>query len=166
MCDQCGNDPKWESEPGTEDRMIEVDADEASKIITYGHVVRLVFPTEDDPDGHKFWYSCGRAAVGKEDYLVTGSLPPEVGQYMVNEAARMVDDGEIQVGQNFPPDTLLSGYPVRVVPVPDLEEAEMYGALKYATDHEAVAYQLVWPDKDGKFPGEGFDTRYNQPVFG
>lgn len=167
MCDQCSNDPQWEYPPSTVDRMMEVDADEASKIISYGHCVRFVFPTEDDLDGHKFWYSVGRVTRGREEYLVTGDLPIRVGQYMVNEAARMVDAGEIEVGKDFPPDTLLGGFPVRVVRVLDPEAAEMFGAIRYVTDeHPLVAYQLVWPDTAGNFPGEGFDTRYDQPVFG
>lgn len=132
----------------------------------HGHSVQCVFPVDDD--GHYFWYSIGRSVVGKPEILVTGPLPAEVGGWMVNEVARLYDENPTRFtpGTTIEPDVLLSGFPVKVVAVDNPVEAEMFGATRWFGD-DLAAIQIVWPDKEGNFPGdEGWDDRFKQPVFG
>ena len=135
-------------------------------IIKYGHEVRFIFPTDEDPDGCQFWYSVGRSLKYQPEFLITGPLGPTVGQWIVNQAAKLYDEAPFAAGDELPADTLLDGFPVRIIKVTDPEEAEMFGATEHFSD--VTALQIVWPDANGKFPGEpGY--KYDddvQPLYG
>ncbi|MBM4063197.1 MAG: DUF4262 domain-containing protein, partial [Planctomycetes bacterium] len=67
-------------------------------------------------------------------------------------------------------DGLLQGYPVRFFAVPDAARRSLLEVASWAYQDEAFpAVQLVWPDKQGRWPWEpgvrdGF--RQSQPVPG
>lgn len=164
MCDVCGESPKWKSAPGTEERLKELDKKLQHDILQFGHQVRFIFPDEENDDP-QFWYSVGRCVFDKAEFLITGPLPTDVGHFMVNQIARMVDAGEVELadGAEIPADTLLSGHSCRLVRC-DPREGGMFGAIEIGGD-DIEAYQVVWPDTNGHFPGDPqYDTRFAQPV--
>lgn len=141
----------------------ELDKRLMDNIIKNGHQVNFIFPRPGD-EGHQFWYSVGRSMKDRPELLITGPIQPEVGHWIINEAAKMDDTEPLQPGQEIPADTLLGGYPVRIVAV-DPREAEMYDAIR-CFGEDITALQIVWPDMDGRFPGEeGFLFDEHQPVF-
>lgn len=132
-------------------------------VLKYGHQVIGVFDNED-PAGY-LSYSVGRCVRGKPEFLTTGPLPLHVSQYMINKAATKMDEGlPVEHGYEFLPDTLIANYPVRVVRV-DPERYPLYKIWDlFGRDPHITALQLVWPDIDGRFPGEeGYDTA--QPIY-
>lgn len=164
MCDMCGDSDEYTSPPGTEARRREFIGKMEQKILAHGHQVMFIFPTAEST-GAQFWYSVGRAMIGKPDLLVTGLLPQEVGQHIINEACRMIDEEGIVLGEGyeFAPDTLISNYPMRVVEA-DPVESEMTMARMVGGD--ITAYQLLWPDNEGKYPDEqGYDEKFTQPIY-
>jgi hypothetical protein len=132
---------------------------EMELIIEQGHQVQLIFPHEGD-EGVPFAYSVGRSVKDRPELLVTGPLPGNMLGYIVNRVAELDDENEISAGDEL--DDVLSGYPVRIVEVANLDHAEMFGVTQHFMD--ATALQILWPDKEGRFPGdEGYTT--NQPVY-
>lgn len=139
-------------------------------IAEHGHMVMFIFPTQESirlGAGHQFWYSVGRARVNKPDFLITGPLGQKVGLWMVNRAADLYDDGVLGLGE-MPAGTMLEDFPVRVIEA-DPRSGEMNGALGDAVEHgkQVTAWQIVWPDKEGRFPGDPdfADGAYEQPLF-
>ncbi|QIK66540.1 DUF4262 domain-containing protein [Nocardioides sp. HDW12B] len=59
-------------------------------------------------------------------------------------------------------DGLFRGFPARIIRA-DPEDAQMNMALRFFGD-EVTALQVLWPDPEGRFPGEpGFTL--TQPTF-
>lgn len=91
MCDMCGNDPAWKSEPNTDARREEVKQRTTDTIMKYGHQVTAV--TAQNP----WFYSVGRAVFGRAELLVTGNIPPGAAGTIINDVARRDLDGEIDI---------------------------------------------------------------------
>lgn len=163
MCDACGDNPKFKSAPNTEERMAELQQQAVANILEYGCQVNCVFPDEGG-EGTTFHYTEGRALFEAPDLLIVG-MPPQVGHAILNEAVRLQSAGEIALadGVEIPPDVLLAKYPCRVIRC-DPEASEMYGAMNFS-DKEIEAYQLVWPDPEGRFPGEPGCTLTQQVLY-
>jgi hypothetical protein len=130
--------------------------------------VHIVHVAEDgDAPGFSFtvglWHSFQQAEV-----LVFG-LPEEVAHDLLDSLA-----DEAAEDKKFLPDTrhdgVLIGYPVRFVAVPKERYAERLGAAVWAYEGDGFpCVQLVWPDKQGRWPWEnavrdGFAE--SQPVLG
>lgn len=185
MCDMCGGDPgaqvidhsidhPFELEPDTDldcktcgqhisrhpDKMDYLAKREMEMIIKHGHEVRYIFDHEgQDP---AFSYSIGRSVRDRPELLITGSLPPVMHQYIVNRVAELDDATPFSGGEEL--EEVLDGYPVRLVKVRDLEEAEMYGVTNNFGTDDTWALQILWPDEEGRFPGDPQFT-FNQPVY-
>lgn len=153
-CDSCTHGPEEAAKKTME------------QIIEYGHQVRFIFPDPDSDEPYQFWYTVGRSLKERPELLLTGPLPPKVGQFILNEAAALDDQSPLVPGQEVAADTLLANYPCRIIAVGDMAEAEMFGALEL--DSDATALQIVWPDMKGRFPGErGYEyPKSAQPLFG
>jgi len=157
MCDnpECGGHGKTQAE---------LQQQTLDTIIKYGHQVIGVLA--DEESGHRFAYSVGRSVKDLPELVVNGPLPQKVAQHMINEAARLQDEEDIPLadGYEFEPNTLIAGFPVRVVKV-DPARSQMFQALfLFGDDIEAL--QLVWPDTNGAWPGEpGYTERYFQPIY-
>jgi len=134
------------------------------QIAEYGHQVRFIFPTpesiEDGSLEYPFWYSVGRHAHGKPELLATGPLQPEVGHWLINHAAAMYDEGRLALGEQD--DVLADGQKVRIVEV-DPAASQMLGSINYAiesalekgeTPQPVVAWQILWPDVEGRYPDD------------
>ena len=132
----------------------------ARTIEEHGHGVIGVFPTKDDPDQASFSYSYGLAAQGKPELLVT---------MLGHDQAAMVINAVVAAGVTQPGEhdkVLGGGYRVRLVPVGQTGVGLMSVARRFAPDG-FEAQQVVWPDREGRFPGEdGYDEeRCPQPVY-
>lgn len=192
MCVQCGDSPAdqvidhsithpFNPKPGDEwtycqepcglhvsrhpDKMDFLAKRQMEAIIEQGHQVTVVFPS--DSDGYPFAYSVGRCVAGRPELLVTGWLGAEMLGYIVN---RVADIDNERVEQGWPDikdgDQLvdvLDGFPVKIMEVADLRLAQMYGVASNFGD-DVPALQIVWPDSEGRFPGDEGCT-LNQPVY-
>lgn len=132
----------------------------------YGvHIVHV--PGDDEAPGFSFtvglWHSFEQPEV-----IVFG-LPDEVAHELLNGIADDADDGkQFLAGQKH--DGLLVGYPVRFFALPQERYRDYLGVACWAYEGDAFpAVQLVWPDKQGRWPWdpgvrEGFAAA--QPVPG
>ena len=135
---------------------------EMEAIIEHGHQVRVVFP--DESGGYMFAYSIGRSLKERPEILVTGALPPPMLGYIVNRVAELDDERGIAAGDVL--NDVLEGYPVRLVAVADMEQAEMFGVTANFGTDDTFALQVLWPDAEGRFPGEPeYAYGDKQPVF-
>jgi hypothetical protein len=165
MCDNCSNDPKFTSKPGTKERMAELDARTHELILEHGHQITGVIPEEGKPG---FFYTVGRSVFDRPELLLTGNLPSRQAMNILNSIAFMENEDKIVIAD------LADGEPVRLegfgcdlrfVPV-NAYECEMFGATRLAADPDIEAYQVIWPDAAGLWP-EDEDYAYGpdaQPV--
>lgn len=141
-------------------RISALEEDTMHNVLEYGHQVIGVFDN-DDPAGY-LSYSVGRCVLERPELITTGPLPPRVSQFMINEAGRLDQEtpGMVEDGFSFAPDTLIQGYPVRVVEV----DPEMYPLNSlwsmFGKRSNITVLQLVWPDMEGNFPD---DQKYAGP---
>lgn len=164
MCDVCGDSDKYATEPGTPERRAEVDRNTYETVLEHGHQIMGIF---GDDEGPPFFYTVGRGVFGKPELLLTGPLSNEVAGFILNETCRMIDAGELTLNPTgvteVPANELLAGFPCRIQPA-DPRAGEMFAAINMAP--ELDAYQVVWPDLQGVFPGEaGWDQRFQQPLY-
>lgn len=116
-----------------------------------------VLPTVDEVDpGPPFLYSIGFQDHGHPEVIVVG-LPHEVMHGMVANFYKRVSEGELfRDGERVV--DILHGYEVemRTVPQPG---RPLYQAMNYYCVEFIDALQVLWPDKEGFFPGEdGMDA--------
>jgi hypothetical protein len=117
------------------------------KIISeHGWMVQGVFPAEDD-QGEPFAYTVGLTAAGRAELVIAG-LPMETAQQLLNDAAKRSLTRELRAGDVLEE---VASAPLRVVEAPS---AEVNMARHLYRGRQVSALQLVWPDRDGAFPGE------------
>ena len=148
------------------DDLLPMDRKVLENVDEYGvHVVHV--PEQDGGAAFSFtvglWHSFGQPEV------IAFGLPEDVAHELFNAIADAADDGrKFLDGEKH--DELLVGYPVRFVAVPDTAYGDHLGTAQWAyegTDFPCV--QLVWPDKQGRWPwnGDARDGfRRSQPVLG
>ena len=131
----------------------EIDEKMMNTILEHGHQVIEVFgEVAEDFLG----YSVGRCVIdNKPEFVTTGPLPQTVPCFMINEASKLMDEGTpVADGYEFPRDTLIANYPVRVVAVdPDAYPLNSIWNL-FGHDPDITVLQLVWPDMSGHFPDD------------
>jgi hypothetical protein len=142
------------------------DAKLFDDIDEYGvHIVHV--PEDDDDPAYSFtvglWHSFEQPEV------VVFGLPEPVAHELLNSLA-----DECSEDRKFLPDSrhdgVLVGYPVRFVAVPKQHYDGYLGSAVWAYEgDEFPCVQLVWPDKQGRWPWdngvrEGFAD--SQPVLG
>lgn len=129
--------------------------------------VHVVTVPEGKAAGYSFtiglWESFGQPEV------VVFGLPPQVATELLNLIADEADEGtKFTAGSRH--EGLLHDYAVRFVEVPKAQQAEFLARAQWAYEGEDFpAVQLVWPDKQGRWPWDpeardGF--RSGQPVLG
>lgn len=129
------------------------------------HIVHV--PGDDDAPGYSFtiglWHSFEQPEV------ILFGLDPEVAQDLLDAIAdEASEDRKYLDGTRH--DDVLVGYPVRFLAVPKEQYVEHLGPALWAYEgHEFPCVQLVWPDKQGRWPWEpgvreGFAEA--QPVLG
>lgn len=122
-----------------------------------------------DGEGPGFSFSIGLwHSFGQSEVIVFG-LPPEVAHELINAVADEAEDGH-QFADGTRHDGLLEHYPVSFCAVPKSCYRDYLGTAIWAYEGDDFpAVQLVWPDKQGRWPWqegvrEGF--RSGQPVLG
>lgn len=143
-------------------------ARQAEVIDRVGWLVLHVFPEADDPpDVAAFAYTVGLSARGHPELLATG-LPPQAGHGLLNELAGRVhaDARRFQHGE-------LVSNPAgdqAVVIIDAQPSGEIFPALAFKRYGPARVrvQQVLWPDEQGRFPGErGYAVeRFPQPLLG
>jgi Domain of unknown function (DUF4262) len=111
-------------------------------------------------------YSVGLWGSYHHPEIVVFGLPPEVGHTIINDIGRLVKNGKrFKDGDII---KKLSNLPMAFVEVPkDRFEGHLTVALTYYEHAEFPALQLVWPDRQGRFPWqETFDEKLRraQPI--
>lgn len=113
-------------------------------------MVQAVFPTEDDP-GYHFQYTIGLFEKGLPELVVYG-LPYEVGGRLLNYLAeKSIKDGEYPAGHLIE-NALENDLDLLAIDVTDNNECWQ---ARYRHEGKTVKVtQIVWPDKNNKFPWE------------
>jgi hypothetical protein len=129
------------------------------------HIVHI--PTDDDGPGYSF--TIGLWHNFEQPEVVVFGLPMEVAEELLNALADDADGGKRFLADERH-EGLLVGYPVRFVAVPVELHGEFLGTAVWAyAASEFPCVQMVWPDKQGRWPWEpgvrdGFAQA--QPVLG
>lgn len=158
MCSVCGNDEtndKYESEPGTPERMEEVRKEQLATIMERGHQIIGIIGTEV-----AWFYTVGRAAFdqARPELLLTGNLPQQAAMHILNDLADQDAEGKINLIA-----LAEAGVPTRVenfdcdlkFTVVDPDVCEMYQAINIAGGADNMtAVQVIWPDEEGRWPDD------------
>ncbi|AJF08283.1 hypothetical protein GSUB_17560 (plasmid) [Geoalkalibacter subterraneus] len=114
-----------------------------------------------------FSYSVGFSRMGKPEIIVVG-LPLEIAQSIINEIGqRFKKTGVFPVAGDIRDD--LANLPCTFIALSEQAVKERLRAATALMDPPVEALQLIWPDRQGKFPwDEGFDEsmRAAQPLLG
>jgi len=118
-------------------------------------------------DGPEYSFTVGLwETFGQAEVIVFG-LEAEVAQDLLDEIADQADEGKTFLADSNH-DGLLQHYPARFLAVPKGFYREFLGVAVWAYEgSEFPAVQLVWPDKQGRWPwAEGVREvfRDRQPV--
>lgn len=121
-----------------------------------------VFPTKDDPGPH-FTYSVGLEWFRKHPEILVVGLPPTIAGGLINTAVNSylldAEPGfQFEVGKSY--DEIIHGYPARFAHVGQAhldQHITVSRVLQPGT--EVRCLQLLWPDREGRFPDEpGFSS--------
>lgn len=126
----------------------EVLADVAEQGVHVVHVPR------DGGQGPSYSYTVGLWESFQQPEVVVFGMPEDVAQDLLDAVADDASEGRaLQAGDRR--DDLLVGYPVRFFPVPADVVASHLGLAVWAYEGASFAVvQLVWPDKQGRWPWE------------
>ncbi len=130
------------------------------------HGVHVVHVPGDD-DVPQFSFSVGLWHSFEQPEVIVFGLPPDIAHELLNVVA-----DEAGEGKSFLADSrhegLLHNYPVRFFAVPKALYADFLGSARWAYEGDDFpAVQLVWPDKQGRWPwdaGVREVFRDSQPV--
>jgi len=115
-----------------------------------------------------FAYSIGLYEKFNHPEIICFGLSTDLLGSLLNHASQLIKGGEtLSPGKTY--SGFLEGFDVRFIPVdkdfyPDYLG---YGCWYYDTDHEFPVLQLVWPDKEQKYPWEETfnpDWQFLQPL--
>lgn len=128
-----------------------------SDIARYGWSGIFVF--DSDADRPPFLYTIGLTEIDLPEILVVG-LPPDIAHGMVISAIKdMLDEGYVPKDGTVT-EKVLTGYKVRYRDL-DANLARTHYACQaffyyenFAGPRTPSVIQLVWPDEQGRFPGE------------
>jgi hypothetical protein len=129
------------------------------------HVVHV----PEDEDGPGFSFTVGLWHTFQQPEVVVFGLAEDVAHDLLNAIAdEAADDRKFLADSRH--DDVLVGYPVRFFAVPKSSYEDVLGSAVWAYEGDDFpAVQLVWPDKQGRWPWdpdvrEGFASA--QPVLG
>lgn len=131
--------------------------DEAEEFIQsavrgHGWAVQLIAPGDDEPG---FAYTVGLFRSFGHPELIVFGLPDEVAHAVLNEFGERARAGaELRSGDRIP--EVLEHYDVLVRGVRHAESFRCHVgyALSFYQGAEFPLLQVVWPDKEGRFPGD------------
>jgi Domain of unknown function (DUF4262) len=123
----------------------------------------------EDDDGDSYSYTVGLWASFEQPEVIVFGMPEDVARDLLDTVAdEAAEDRKFRAGEKH--DGLLIGYPARFFDVPAEPRTRLLPHAAWAyEDAEFPCVQLVWPDKQGRWPWEpgvrdGFAAA--QPVLG
>ncbi len=120
-------------------------------VARYGWQVTYVF-ADPDTGTPPFAYTTGLWATFSHPELVLTAIPRQAAHGILNAAGQAIAGGRPLDGGTTRPD--LANLPVRVLDV-DLSRCRLpFGMTNLFYGQPAPVRQLVWPDPDGRFPGD------------
>lgn len=128
------------------DAQREAYLDDVRKTIDeFGVMLQGVFPTGEG--GSLFIYTVGLTAHNHPELLIAG-MSFEQGGAVLNGFAADIIAGKKRLADPGPSDDLFVGLLAYLIPVTH----NVIGTAKAVYGEEAAALQVVWPDKEGRFP--------------
>lgn len=131
----------------------------ADAIMRVGWFAVGVHPGPDDDPTPQFTYSIGLWEYGHPEVIIVGLHPIVAHSVIGTMHERIEADETFRAGERV--GGIIDDYDVefRAVP-PDGRPLNL--ARRYYDVDELPALQIVWPDRDGLFPGEeGFDEEFD-----
>ncbi|MBT0768251.1 DUF4262 domain-containing protein [Kineosporia sp. J2-2] len=108
-------------------------------------------PAEERP---AFAYSIGFGSNFDHPEVIVAGLPEETSQNVLSSVRDMLAEG-ITYGDGDVSGDILQGLDVQFRAIPqDLLSSVLAQASEFYGGRSFTALQLVWPDRDGNFPGE------------
>jgi len=130
----------------------------ADNIERVGWQAISVFPTEKEPIT-PFTYTVGFSEHDGHPEMIVLGLPPTVAHQLLYGLYERVAAGE-RFADGETDSNVLDGYDVRFQALPP-DGVPLNWARMYYGVEELPALQIVWPDREGRFPGEdGCESRY------
>jgi len=133
-------------------------------IAKYGLQVIMVSGSDYTPS---FVYSIGLFETYKQPEIICFGLPEKLGHEIINDVTDLMKSGEqIKTGTNY--DNIFKESKAEFLPVDDRNIDDYFGAaLNYYDTIKFPAIQLVWTDRNDRFPWEdNFEEKflYDQPL--
>jgi len=130
----------------------------------YGLQVIMVGSTNYLPS---FAYSIGLYTTYKHPEIICFGLPNSLGHAIINDVANLIKGGEsIETYKNY--DNIFKDSRAEFLPVDERSIKDYFGgALNFYETIKFPAYQLVWTDRNDKFPWEdNFEEEFlhDQPL--
>lgn len=132
-----------------------------ANIVAFGfHVTNVMEDAETTP----FGYSTGIYKNLRIPELFISGLPPGLTQEIITAYAKKYQFNAVPINQKI--DDLIGRFPVYLISVKNENLSEyVLSSIRYYADIEYKYLQLIFPDLDGRFPGEeGYN--YDQEIFG
>ena len=143
-----------------------LDRDVIARVERYGWYVIKVLGGDAEPP---FAYTVGLSqSFGHPEAIVVG-LSGDVAHAILNLLGSRIEEGEV-FGENQQVEDLIDGYPaaLRAVSAPNKVSYLTYASW-YNDDRDYPAFQLVYPDEAGQWPGDPSTSalfRSRQPLLG
>jgi hypothetical protein len=130
----------------------------------YGLQVIMVSGSDYSPS---FAYSIGLYGTYNQPEIICFGLPEKLGHEIINDVAELIKNGQIiKTYINY--DNIFNDSRAVFLPVDDRNISDYFGAaLNYYDKTKFPAVQLVWTDKNDKFPWEeNFEEEFlhDQPL--
>ncbi len=124
-----------------------------------GWMVQGVLPSKGKPHFVPFYYTVGLTDAGLSELIISWPGTPEMGQDLLNNAARGHVKNEIKPGDML---DFVANVPSRAVAADphkaDIQQAYNYVRDPFQTKNKIRLIQILYPDAEGKFPDEvGYD---------
>ena len=126
--------------------------------------IQIIYVPDGDP---AYAYTIGRSLAKEPEFFITG-LDADTMQRLLSGAAQIALNEDVKDGYVFEPGTLVMHFPIKAVAVHPVESNLMQAVYTFGNSEDPTggitALQLVWPDDQGRFPGEPGAKEYNQPI--
>lgn len=106
----------------------------------------VVFPTKDE-DGARFAYTVGLTVIGLPELLITGNLDFELHEQLLNDAAQE------HLRKTLEPGDLVTDIASVIFKVAQCGPDAPVQQARNLYGDRVTALQLIWPDKNGAYPG-------------
>ena len=130
----------------------------------YGVMIQAVFSGEGQEPSPSFAYTVGLAAIGEPEIIVFG-LSPETSHHILNSMALPLGERAWQPGISH--EVFGLDVPAYLLVVADSSEHLTVSNMLFGGADPIPALQLVYPDKNGRWPWEpGCLVADSQPLLG